>query len=127
MSGTSMGLAGKRILIVEDELMVAVLIEELLADCGCSTIGPFSTVAVALEAAQTERFDLAVLDVNLDGEMVYPVANFLAERRIPFLFLSGYGDQAVPPGHSDWKVCAKPFKLADLAKMMTAALEAAAH
>ncbi|MEA2773389.1 MAG: hypothetical protein QOD93_6351, partial [Acetobacteraceae bacterium] len=75
-------------------------------------------------AARTETFDLAVLDVNLGGEKVYPVAEVLAERHIPFLFLSGYGDEAIPPGHSDWRVCAKPFKGNDLAIMMSAALEA---
>jgi hypothetical protein len=72
-------------------------------------------------------FDLAVLDVNLAGEMVYPVAEVLTERHIPFLFLSGYGDEAIPPGHSNWRVCAKPFRGDDLASMMSAALESAAR
>ncbi|MDB5399747.1 MAG: hypothetical protein QOF70_2748 [Acetobacteraceae bacterium] len=117
-------LIGKRVLIVEDELLVALLIEDFLAELGCSILGPCGSVAKALDAARTETFDLAVLDVNLGGEKVYPVAEVLAERHIPFLFLSGYGDEAIPPGHSDWRVCAKPFKGNDLAIMMSAALEA---
>jgi DNA-binding response OmpR family regulator len=117
-------LAGKRVLIVEDELLVALLIEDFLAELGCSTLGPCGSLANALDAARTESFDLAVLDVNLDGEKVYPVAEVLAKRRIPFLFLSGYGDEAIPVGHSEWKVCAKPFRGNDLATMMSAALEA---
>jgi CheY-like chemotaxis protein len=117
-------LAGKRILIVEDELLVALLIEDLLGELGCSILGPCGSVAKALDAARSEAFDLAVLDVNLAGEKVYPVVEVLAERGIPFLFLSGYGDEAIPPGHREWKVCAKPFRGADLAIMMSAALEA---
>jgi CheY-like chemotaxis protein len=120
-------LAGKRVLIVEDELMVALLIEDLLADLGCSTVGPCGSVGKALEAAQTGVFDLAVLDVNLGGEMVYPVAEALAERHIPFLFLSGYGEEAIPPGHAGWRVCAKPFKADHLAEMLSAVVEDQVH
>lgn len=113
-------LVGKRVLIVEDELLVALLIEDLLADLGCSVLGPCGNLRNALEKARTEVFDLAVLDVNLGGELVYPVAEALAERRIPFLFLSGYGEEAIPPGHSGWKVCAKPFRADHLAEMLSA-------
>jgi CheY-like chemotaxis protein len=120
-------LVGKRVLIVEDELMVVLLIEDLLADLGCSTVGPCGSVGEALEAAQAGLFDLAVLDVNLGGEMVYPVAEALTERHIPFLFWSGYGDEAIPPGRSGWRVCAKPFKADDLAEMLSAVVEAQRH
>ncbi|WP_428490004.1 response regulator [Rhodopila sp.] len=120
-------LTGKRILIVEDEMLVAFLIEEFLFDFGCSTVGPCGDVATALEAVRTEAFDLAVLDVNLAGEKVYPVAELLAERQIPFLFLSGYGEEAIPAGHDDWRVCAKPFTSDNLKKEMSAALTAPAH
>jgi DNA-binding response OmpR family regulator len=120
MIAAEMALTGKRVLIVEDEMLVALLIEDFLADMGCTTVGPFRSVAVALEAARTEDLDLAVLDVNLDGERVYPVAEMLAERRIPFLFLSGYGEEAIPPGHAEWKVCAKPFRSEVLMRMLAA-------
>lgn len=122
MLATPHVLAGKRVLIVEDEMLVALMIEDFLMDFGCRVLGPYGCVAGALDAARTEEFDLAVLDVNLDGEQVYPVAEMLTERHIPFLFLSGYGDEAIPAGRSDWKVCAKPFKGADLAGMLVAAL-----
>jgi CheY-like chemotaxis protein len=120
-------LVGKRVLIVEDESLVAMLIEGLLEECECSIIGPCNTFEKALELARTETFDLAVLDVNLRGTMVYPGADLLSERQIPFLFLSGYGDDAIPPGHDAWRVCAKPFKGDDLVKMMSAALLAEMH
>lgn len=122
MTPAEQRLEGKRVLVVEDEMLVALLIEEMLADIGCIILGPFSTVTKALAAASTEGFDLAVLDVNVAGEKVYPVADALAARDIPFLFLSGYGDTAIPPGHPDWKVCNKPFKVQELTDMLSALL-----
>ena len=120
-------LIGKRVLIVEDEMLVALMIEDVLVDLGCRTVGPCGSVAKALQAARTEELDLAVLDVNLGGEMVYPVAEALTERQIPFLFVSGYGDDAIPSDHGSWKVCAKPFKTRDLEKMLSAVLETPVH
>jgi DNA-binding response OmpR family regulator len=116
-------LVGKRVLIVEDEMLVALLIEDFLAELGCNILGPCGSVAKALAAARTEIFDLAVLDVNLGGQKVYPVADVLMERQIPFLFLSGYGDEAIPAGRNEWRVCPKPFRGDHLAAMMSAALE----
>jgi CheY-like chemotaxis protein len=98
-------LAGKRVLIVEDEALVAMLLEEILGDCGCQLVGPVGTVPAALAAVQSERFDAAVLDVNLAGESAYPVAEVLDRRQIPFLFLSGYGQGAIPADRPRWKVC----------------------
>jgi DNA-binding NtrC family response regulator len=122
MSTAADSLAGKRVLIVEDDTLVGFLIEEYLADARCDTVGPFGTVAKALNAVRTETFDLAVLDINLNGERSYPVAEALAERGIPFLFLSGYGDGVIPSGHQDWKVCKKPFVGDDLIGMLAATL-----
>jgi CheY-like chemotaxis protein len=120
-------LAGKRVLVVEDEALVAILIESLLEDCDATVVGPCGTVESALEAVRSETFDLAVLDVNLHGLRVYPVAELLAERNIPFLFLSGYGEGAIPLGRSTWKVCAKPFKISELMAMLQETLAAAVH
>ena len=116
-------LAKKRVLIVEDELLVALMIEDLLADLGCEAVGPLGSVAQALSVAGSEPIDLAVLDVNLGGEMVYPVAERLGERDIPFLFVSGYGDDAILEGYVGWTVCAKPFRAKELARMMAALLK----
>ena len=108
-------------------MLVALLIEDLLVEFGCSTLGPCGSVANAMDVARTETFDLALLDVNLDGEKVYPVAEYLTERQIPFLFLSGYGEDAIPPGRPNWKVCAKPFKPSDLAQMLSSILMSVVH
>ena len=118
------GLAGKTALIVEDEMLVALLIEEFLADAGCATLGPYRSVGAALSVARSRAFDLAILDVNLGGEKVYPVAEVLAERGIPFLFLSGYGDGAIPVGRTRRRVCAKPFTYEGLLTALSDVLEA---
>jgi CheY-like chemotaxis protein len=122
VSVASEALAGKRVLIVEDEALVALLIEDVLADFACVPVGPCNTLATALAAVETETFDVALLDINLFGEKVYPVAYALAERHIPFLFVSGYGEAGVPPDRRDWKVCAKPFKINDLVSMLSAVI-----
>lgn len=82
---------GLRVLVVEDEYLVALLLEEDLRSAGCVIVGPCTTLAAATTAGLREPLDLAILDVNLNGEMVYPLADQLAARGIPVVFLSGYG------------------------------------
>ncbi|MBW4090147.1 MAG: response regulator [Proteobacteria bacterium] len=115
-------LAGRRVLVVEDEMLVSLLIEDMLADENCTIVGPYSQFAAALDAARTEAVDLAILDVNIGGTEVYPIAELLAARQIPFLFLSGYGRSAIPAGHPEWQVCSKPFRLEELIGMLVAQL-----
>jgi len=114
-------------LVVEDELLLALLARDLPGELGCGVLGLRASMANALDLSGTGTFDLAGLDINLAGEKVYPVAGALAARRIPFLFLSGYGDDAIPPGRGEWNVCAKPFRDADLATMMASARESPAR
>jgi len=116
-------LAGKRVMVCEDELLVSMLIEDVLADYDCQLVGPFSTVTEALSAVETAEIDIAVLDVNLRGERIYPVAERLAGRLIPFFLLSGYGDGALPANRRDWAVCSKPFSTVDLLGMLVKQLE----
>jgi DNA-binding NtrC family response regulator len=111
-------LAGRRIFVVEDEFLISLLLETALEDEHCAIIGPFDRVPAALAAAAAaEKVDLALLDVNVGGEKVYPVAEFFAERGIPFLLLSGFEDQAAPPRAANdprWEVFSKPFKIGAL-------------
>jgi DNA-binding NtrC family response regulator len=109
-------LIGKRVLVVDDELLVALLVEDMLAEAGCVVVGPFARVADALAAARVEPIDIALLDVNVSGEKVFPVAHVLEERGIPFLFLTGYGQAALPGDRPDWEACAKPFSSERLAE-----------
>jgi DNA-binding response OmpR family regulator len=107
-------LAGLRVLVVEDEMLISMLIEDVLADQHCVVVGPFNRVPDALQAAQSQPLDLAVLDVNIAGTKVYPIAEQLDVRGIPFLLLSGYGKSAVPVDHPTWRACVKPFKTDEL-------------
>lgn len=115
---SSGALAGRRVMIVEDELLIAMRIEDALLDQGCVIVGPFASVSAALHPAGNEAIDAAVLDVNLRGEKVYPVAEALARRGIPFLLLSGYGEDAIPLDHPEWIACSKPFYPTDLTDML---------
>jgi CheY-like chemotaxis protein len=117
MAGAS-DLAGARVLVVEDEMLVSLLIEDILTDSKCIIVGPYDRVPAALEAARTLALDAAVLDVNLAGTKVYPVAEMLSARGIPFVLLSGYGAGAAPPEHPSWQVCSKPFKSEQLIAML---------
>lgn len=111
-------LTAKRVLVVEDELLISMVIEDILADEGCQVIGPFASLPDALAATRRGGFDLALLDVNLRGEKVYPVAEILAEQGVPFMFLSGYGKDAIPGGHPEWRACSKPFTTAELTRRL---------
>jgi len=85
-----------RVLIAEDEFLVGVQLEEDLRSVGCAILGPFNTLERATQAARRERFDLAILDINLNGHLVYPLADELAARGVPFIFLSGYARRDLP-------------------------------
>jgi DNA-binding response OmpR family regulator len=100
-----------RILIVEDEFFVGILLEEDLRASGFQPLGPITSVAVARETIRRETFDLAILDINLNGEMVYPLADDLVERRIPFIFLSGYSELNLPERFRDVARLSKPYHL----------------
>ena len=102
--------------------MVGMLVEDILVDMGCSVCGPHPTYAAAMDAAQTEAVDLALLDVNLGGAFSYPIGEVLAGRRIPFVLMSGYGDSAAPPEHRDWPICGKPFARETLEAALTSLL-----
>lgn len=102
-------LAGLRVLVVEDEFLVAVALEDDLRAAGAQIAGPFPDLATALTGAARETFDLALLDVNLGGTMVYPLADALLRRGIPFLLLSGYAGADLPARFSTQHRLSKPY------------------
>jgi CheY-like chemotaxis protein len=101
-------LAGLSILIAEDEFLLAAQLEDELIAAGCSLLGPYTSVAKATEASRDAHFDLALLDVNLNGELVYPLADELRTRSIPFVLLSGYGAPSLPERFRSAPRVAKP-------------------
>lgn len=115
-------LAGRRILVVDDEPLVALLIEDLLEDAGAEVVGPASSVAGALGLIESKAPDGALLDVNLEGELVYPVARVLSQLGVPFAFVTGYGLLGVDPAFRSVTVLAKPLQLTGFADRVAEAL-----
>ena len=111
-------LNGRRILVVEDEMLVLMSIEMALEDLGCSAICAAATVTDALKVLSTNQFDAALVDVNLGGKKSYPVADALAERGIPFAFSTGYGDHGDRLDLNDRPVLRKPYLNSDLISML---------
>ena len=103
-----------RVLVVEDETLIAIMIEEAFAELECEIVGPTGRLDTALRLANEGNFDAAILDVNIRGGKVYPVAELLVARGIPFVFASGYGDWALPETLRDRPRLMKPFTLSAL-------------
>jgi CheY-like chemotaxis protein len=98
-----------RVLVVEDETMISMLIEDMVCDLGAEVVGPAAKFEQAMMLALEADFDLAVLDVNLDGLVVYPIADVLRHRGIPFIFMTGYDSSAIPESYQPNRVLSKPF------------------
>jgi CheY-like chemotaxis protein len=99
-----------RILVVEDEYLIRMLLEDMLADLGYEIAGAVGTVAEAADLAATAEIDIAILDVNLDGKEIYPVAAILASRGLPFVFVSGYGEGSLAEPFRNRPSLQKPFQ-----------------
>ena len=115
-------LAGRRVLVIEDESMVMMLLQDMLEDIGCVVVGSASRIADATEKARSLAFDVAILDVNLNGERTFPIGAMLAERGVGFVFATGYGTASLPPGLAGTPVLQKPFQQEDLERALRAAL-----
>jgi PAS domain S-box-containing protein len=103
-------ISGNRVMIVEDEALVAMVVTESLTNLGCSVVGPFSRCADAIAAIEADEIDAAILDVNLDGEMVYPLAEMLTARDVPFIFVTGYGAESIDRRFTHIPVIQKPIE-----------------
>lgn len=107
-----------RILIVEDEMLVAMLIEDTISDLGHQIVGPAMRLETALEIADGEDFDFAILDINLAGKQSFPVADRLTARGIPFMFASGYGAAGLIEPYQEAPVLQKPFSPEQIEKAL---------
>jgi CheY-like chemotaxis protein len=109
---------GLRLFVVEDEALVAMLLEDMLLDLGCVVVGIAGSVREALGRLGGARADGAILDVNIGGEMVFPVADALAEKGTPFVFVTGYGRAGLGDRYPGAPVLTKPYSPSDLADVL---------
>ena len=114
----SLSSLGRRILVVEDEMLVSMLLEDLLRGRGYEIVGPAGRLREAVDLATTEAIDAALLDRNIGGKEVYPVAEILTQRGIPFAFVSGYGDSNVKEMFRNRPILKKPFQIEELSRIM---------
>jgi len=118
MNSAADKLSGQRVLIVEDEYFLAQDLAEYLNHLGVEVVGPVGTVTDALELLHYADIQGAVLDINLRGERVYPVADVLEQKQVPFVFASGYGGELEPNAYTDIPRCIKPLDFAELANTL---------
>lgn len=118
--GTGQGLRGRRVLVVEDEFYIADDVAQALGQLGAVVVGPVPTPDRALEALAAGLPDFAVLDINLEGGMAFPVADALLAQGVPFLFASGYTRASVPPRFQHVPLWEKPFEIAALLRALSA-------
>lgn len=111
--------SGRRIFLVEDEVMVSWALEQAIVSLDCIVVGPAARVKQALAMIETEVFDAAVLDINLNGEKSYPVADALIARGTPFVFSTGYNRDSTPHGYEGLPSLQKPFSIPELRDMLT--------
>jgi CheY-like chemotaxis protein len=114
-----------RVLVVEDESLIRMLLEDMLAELGYGVAAAVGTIGEASALAKDGAFDVAILDVNLEGQTIYPVADILAARGMPFVFVTGYGERNLDDPYRDRPALQKPFESAQLKKTLTALLGSA--
>src|SRR4028118_1708306 len=90
-----------RVLVVEDEAMIAMLVEDMVLDFGSEVVGPVANLNDAISLARSAELDAAILDINVGGSVIFPVADILNERGIPLIFATGYGSNGLPPRFQD--------------------------
>jgi CheY-like chemotaxis protein len=122
MTSTAGAFGGLRVVVVEDEAAITMLIEDMLTQLGCTVVGTASRLSRALQLLERVEMDMAVLDVNLAREEVYPVAETLASRNIPFVFATGYGYDGVREAWRGRPTLEKPFQQRQMRRVLGEAL-----
>jgi CheY-like chemotaxis protein len=110
--------AGRRVLLVEDELMIRMLLDGMVTDLGHTVAGEAGGIEEAMKLAKEAEFDVAILDVNLNGKPITPVVEILIDRGLPFVFATGYGARGVPEAYRANPTLQKPFQAEALAQAL---------
>ncbi|ABE62607.1 response regulator receiver domain protein (CheY-like) [Nitrobacter hamburgensis X14] len=117
---------GGSVFLVEDEAMIRMMVADMLEELGYSIAAEAGEIEQALKLAQTTDFDIAILDVNVNGKLISPVAEVIEARNRPFIFATGYGTQGLPPEYRDRPALQKPFQMEGLAAMIERTLKGSA-
>jgi CheY-like chemotaxis protein len=114
---------GGSVFLVEDEVMIRMMVADMLEELGYSVAAEAGEINEAIKLAQTATFDIAILDVNVNGKVISPVAELIMARNLPFIFATGYGSSGLPEQYRDRPALQKPFQLETLARMIDTALK----
>ena len=117
---------GGSVFLVEDEVMIRMMVADMLEELGYRIAAEAGEISEALKLAQNADFDFAILDVNVNGKVISPVADLLKARNRPFIFATGYGSSGLPEEYRDRPALQKPFQLDTLARMIDSTLKDAA-
>ena len=117
--------AGCSVFLVEDEVMIRMMVADMLEELGHTIAAEAGEIGEALKLAQSTEFDLAILDVNVNGKVISPVAELIQARNRPFIFATGYGSSGLPEEYRDRPALQKPFQIETLARMIGTALKGA--
>jgi CheY-like chemotaxis protein len=117
---------GCSVFLVEDEVMIRMMVADMLEELGHGVAAEAGEIGEALRLVQSTDFDLAILDVNVNGKVITPVAEMIKAKRRPFIFATGYGSSGLPPEYRDRPALQKPFQLETLAQMIDSTLKSAA-
>jgi CheY-like chemotaxis protein len=116
---------GGSVFLVEDEVMIRMMVADMLEELGYSVAAEAGEISEAIRLAQSAQFDLAILDVNVNGKVISPVAELIDARNIPFVFATGYGSSGLPEEYRDRPALQKPFQVETLGRMIDVALKRA--
>ena len=117
---------GGSVFLVEDEVMIRMMVADMLEELGFSIAAEAGDISEAMKLAQSTDFDIAILDVNVNGKVISPVAELIEARKRPFIFATGYGSAGLPEEFRDRPALQKPFQLETLARMIDSALKSQA-
>jgi CheY-like chemotaxis protein len=115
--------SGGSVFLVEDEVMIRMMVADMLEELGYSIAAEAGEISAALKLAQSVEFDLAILDVNVNGKVISPVADVIAGRNRPFIFATGYGSSGLPAEYRDRPALQKPFQIETLGRAIEQALK----
>ena len=122
---TATGLSGRSVFLVEDEVMIRMMVADMLEELGYKIAAEAGDIPEAMRLAEATQFDIAILDVNVNGKVISPVADLIKAKGCPFIFATGYGSSGLPEQYRDRPALQKPFQLETLAQVIASTMKSA--